>query len=321
MIIRRLHGAELVTYDLFAHSHGTLFNCLDGLALFGDKIHVAGIFDEGGKMLGGLSFYQEHRWGLKILRSAPFTPSCGPFFDVKARNPVAILETRRKVMECVIEYIEKQAAAVVMLPLDQRINDALVFFWNDYKIIPYYTYRLCLSASLEHILKQMTPIRRNDIRKGLRDSLIVRQTSDMALVLNFVLATFQRQEKFINRVCLESILFQYANSSNSFAFTTFRDDIPLATCFVVHDSTTAYYLLGGYNVQDRHHGAGPLAVFEAIKYSKEIGLKIFDFEGSVIPAIERYFRGFGGELTPYFTVNKALLPLEIAFKFVKRGVF
>lgn len=64
----------------------------------------------------------------------------------------------------------------------------------------------------------------------------------------------------------------------------------------------------------RMRRAGASTVFEAIQHSQEIGLKAFDFEGAVISAIERYFRGFGGTLTPYFTVNKAWLPLEMALK-------
>ena len=89
----------------------------------------------------------------------------------------------------------------------------------------------------------------------------------------------------------------------------------------MHDSQTAYYLLGGYQAEERHHGAGALAVFEAIQHCREIGLKTFDFEGSVIPAIEKYFRGFGGQLKPYFSVNKAWLPLEMALKFGWRQYF
>nr|HPR68216.1 methicillin resistance protein [Kiritimatiellia bacterium] len=64
-----------------------------------------------------------------------------------------------------------------------------------------------------------------------------------------------------------------------------------------------------------------LAVWEAIRHAKEAGLETFDFEGSVIPPIERFFRGFGGRLTPYYTVNKGWRPLETAMKFLRRGFF
>lgn len=322
MIMRAVTSLEMNAYDTLAQRHGTLFNCSDWLALFGDNVQTLGIFEDGGEMVGGLSFSHEHRFGLKIVRNAPYTPTFGPFIAVKAQNPVAILETRRKVLECIVEYFDKENPAIVRLGLDQGIFDALPFFWGGYKVIPAYTYRLDLLSSLEQIRKNMSPTRRNDITKALRDGLTVRLTTDLDVVKHLCLATFNRQKMQINQTWLDAILFKYANSSNSYAFTTYRaDNIPIATCFVVHDSKTAYYLIGGYSADLGHHGAGALAMFEAIKHTKELGMKIFDFEGSVIPAIERYFRGFGGELTPYFTVNKAWLPLEIALKLKKRSIF
>ncbi len=322
MKIRCLGSTESEMYNALARQHGTLFNCSDWLALFGDNVKTLGIFEDGGEMVGGLSFIIEHRFGLKIVRNAPYTPTCGPFIAVKAKNPVAVLETRRKVLECIVEYLEKENPAIVRLGLDQGVFDALPLFWGGYKVIPTYTYRIDLSISLEHIRKNMSPARRNDITKALRDGLTVHLTTDLDVVKQLCLVTFNRQQMQVNQTWVDAILFKYANSSNSYAFTTYRaDDTPIATCFVVHDSKTAYYLIGGYSANLGHHGAGALAMFEAIKHAKELGIKIFDFEGSVIPAIERYFRGFGGALTPYYTVNKAWFPLEIGLKFVKRNLF
>ncbi|MDS4068154.1 MAG: GNAT family N-acetyltransferase [Candidatus Competibacter sp.] len=321
MKIRPLNASELPAYDALARRHGTLFNTTEWLALFGDQMQALGIFDNGDNLVGGLSLYRERRWGLKIIRRAPFTPTCGPFLEVKARNPVAIIEERRKALDCLIDYIEEETPALCMLSLDRNITDALPCFWRGYKIIPNYTYLLDLTASLDQIYKNMSPTRRNDMTKATRDGLIVRQISDFDSVRDLVLATFDRQRKFVDRACLEAILFRYAHPANSFAFSADQGDDPIAACFVVHDAETAYYLLGGYSEEKRHHGAGALALFEAIKYAQQLGLKRFDFEGSVIPAIERYFRGFGGKLTLYLTVNKGWLPIEVALKFIKRNIF
>ena len=45
-------------------------------------------------------------------------------------------------------------------------------------------------------------------------------------------------------------------------------------------------------------------MWEAIKLAKLKGLKTFDFEGSMHPPIEKYFRGFGGKVVPFFEVKK-----------------
>ncbi len=321
MKIRPLESGDHAAYDELARLHGTLFNGRDWLALFGDRMQALGLFDEGGELVGGLSLYQERRWGFRIIRRAPFTPIYGPFLALKAQNPVAVLEERRKALDCMVEHLERENPALCMVPLDRRISDALPFFWSGYKVVPQYTYLLDLAVAPEDMLKNMSSERRKNIAKAGRDGLRTCAAANMEEVRDLVLATFARQEKFVDRSCLDAILFRYANSANSFAYTTYRDDRPIATCFAVHDSRTAYYLLGGYSAEERHHGAGAAAMFAAIKHAGEIGLETFDFEGSVIPAIERYFRGFGGRIAPYLTVNKAWLPIEMALKFKKRNLF
>ena len=321
MNIRSLKPGERAAYDELAARHGTLFNRLDWLELFGGRMEILGLFDEGGTLVGGTSIYQERRMGLRIWRRAPFTPTCGPFLEPKARNPVAVVEERRAALECLADHLSRESPALCMLPLDRRIQDALPFFWRGFKVVPNYTYLLDLAPAPEELLKNMSPERRKNIGKTGRDGLVVRAETDLRVVRELVLGTFRRQEKSVDEPCLDAVLFRYARPSNSFAFVTCREGKPIAACFVVHDGRTAYYLLGGYHAEEKHHGAGAAALFAAIRQAKELGLSTFDFEGSMIPAIERYFRGFGGRPTPYFTVNKAWLPVEFALKLWKRNVF
>ena len=321
MNIRSLKPGERAAYDELAARHGTLFNRLDWLELFGGRMEILGLFDEGGTLVGGTSIYQERRMGLRIWRRAPFTPTCGPFLEPKARNPVAVVEERRAALECLADHLSRESPALCMLPLDRRIQDALPFFWRGFKVVPNYTYLLDLAPAPEELLKNMSPERRKNIGKTGRDGLVVRAETDLRVVRELVLGTFRRQEKSVDEPCLDAVLFRYARPSNSFAFVTCREGKPIAACFVVHDGRTAYYLLGGYHAEEKHHGAGAAALFAAIRQAKELGLSTFDFEGSMIPAIERYFRGFGGRPTPYLTVNKAWLPVEFALKLWKRNVF
>ncbi|HOK80319.1 MAG TPA: GNAT family N-acetyltransferase, partial [bacterium] len=102
---------------------------------------------------------------------------------------------------------------------------------------------------------------------------------------------------------------------------SFKGAKAISAMLCIHNNSYAHYLLGGYDESSKHRGAGVLSMWEGIIYAKSLGLKYFDFEGSMVPEIEKYFRGFGGVLTPYFRVNKAKLPLEIFLKFYKRELF
>ena len=133
--------------------------------------------------------------------------------------------------------------------------------------------------------------------------------------------TFDRQKKRLPVHILRRILYEFSTPENSFAFAAYRESEAIAAVFCVFDKRKAYYLIGGYDSADTHAGAGAACMQEAILKAKSLGLEMFDFEGSVIPAIERYFRGFGGELTPYFTANRAWFPIEMLLKFRKRELF
>ena len=81
-----------------------------------------------------------------------------------------------------------------------------------------------------------------------------------------------------------------------------------AAVFIVWQEQSAYYLAGGGNPELRHSGAHSLVMWKAIQ---EIAAFTdnFDFEGSMIPGVERFFREFGARQTPYFAISKGKLNL------------
>jgi hypothetical protein len=318
---RELSESDLGQYDSLAREHGSVFNTVNWTDLFGDSLTRCGIYDAGGVLRGGFCLFREKRLGLTVLTNPPCTPSIGPFFESRARHQVALLEERRDVLTAIADFLDRLRPAVVSVSLSQWVTDCLPFFWRNYKVIPQYTYLLPLDQTEEDVLAAMSDARRRNIKKAPKDGLCSERTDDYSMIAALVEATFARQGKDVSREYVERVLFTFARPENSYAFVVRSGGPPIAGAFVVHDAETAFYLLGGYQSEGKHHGAGALAMFESIRHARELGLKTFDFEGSVVPAIERYFRGFGGKLTPYLRANKAWLPLEVFLKFSKRSLF
>ncbi len=312
---------HLANYNALAVEYGTPFDGTAWIRLFGDQLQTLGFFDNGDNLIGGVSLYSTTHYGLRICMPAPFTPSSGPFFKTETQNPVARINFQREIQKTLIDYLLRQRYALIHLCLPSPLQEALPFYWAGFKVIPQYSYIIDLHQDESTLFGNMSSDRRKSIRKAENDGLITISETNLHIVNQMVLKTFTRQDKHLNSKALNSILFSYSNSSNSFAFTTYLKDTPLATCFIVHDNRKAYYLMGGYDTNNRHHGAGPLALFHAIKHAKEIGLDLFDFEGSMHQDIERYFRGFGGTVISYLTVNKAWFPLECILKYSKRNMF
>ena len=82
-----------------------------------------------------------------------------------------------------------------------------------------------------------------------------------------------------------------------------RDRVHAAS-YIAWDDDCAYYLMGGANPTLRSSGAQSLVAWESIRYAATAA-KMFDFEGSMIEPIERFFRAFGAEQTPYYVAVKA----------------
>ncbi len=322
MKVEKLNSIEAkVEFNRVAKETGNIFNTLEWLDVFGNKVDLFGLCDNGGKIVGGFCLYMDKHFGIKVFRNPPFTPYIGPFLKIEAKNPVAILSKLKEAIGLMAETVNELDYSIISLSLNRDIVDTQPFIWKKFKVIPGYTYVLNLDKPNEEIWYGMSPERRNDIKKARKDGLIVKKVDDFKIVKDLVIATFMRQKKKINERYLNHILFNFANSNNSFAFVTFTNSIPISASFFIHDNRTAYYLLGGYEYKNRHHGAGALAMWESIQHAKSIGIKDFDLEGSMVPKIETYFRGFGGTLTSYFRVNKAKLPLEMLLKFKKRQLF
>lgn len=321
MKLRELTRADMQEYNNLSSEVGTIFNTLEWGVIYQEKIQYYGIYNEGEKLIGGFSIYKEKKYGLSIYRNLPFTPGIGPFLKVEAQNPVSIMDTWKDVISIMAAFMENLPYSIISFSIDRHVIDTQPFIWKKFKVVPGYTYIMDLTLSIDDIWKRMSNDRRKNIKRGQNDSLTVEQINDFEIIKYLVLKTFSRQQKKTNEHYLDKILFKFATNENSFAFLTVKDKKPIACVFCIYDKNTAYYLLGGYDHEDKHHGAGALSMWEAIKYSKEKRLRYFDFEGSMVPRIERYFRGFGGQLTPYYRINKAKLPIEMLLKFFKRELF
>lgn len=315
-----VEGAQLAEWDRLAASHGCLFDSVRWTRLFEPRIRRVGLFDAGGALRGGFCVWEQRKLGLRILRNPPFTPHIGPFFEYRASNAAARTNEERDVMEAMAAWLDSQRAAVISLGLGLTAKDYLPFYWRGFKVVPHWTYLVDLALDPETILAAMSVDRRNEIRKADRDGLRVESAADTTVLRSLVGKTFARQEKRLPERAIETVAAEFSPARNSFCLVACTEGAPVASVYVVHDEHTAYYLMGGY-ADGAHHGAGALAMWHAILKAKEMGLEVFDFEGSVIPPIERYFRGFGGTLTPIFSIHKAWLPIEMMLKIKYRNRF
>ena len=321
MKIKKINENEYPKFDQLSQVYGNVFYKTEWIKLFNNKIQCYGIYSKGNELIGGFILYTEKKFGFSMYCNPPFTPTIGPFLKIDAQNSISVMSSMKDALSVMADFIEELPYSVVTFALNNKIVDMQPFIWKNFKVVPKYTYILDLTISIDNIWKNMSNIRKNDINKAKKDGLQARKTTDNKLIKDLVIKTLNRQEVKVNESYLDKIFFEFANEDNSFSFVTFNDNIPIAASFFIYDSKNVYYLLGGYDDNYRHRGAGAFSIWQAIELAKSMGLTYFDFEGSMIPEIEKYFRGFGGQITPFYTINKAKLPIEILLKFYRRNLF
>ncbi len=320
MYIKQIENLADAGYAQFAARLGSIFNSPEWLMIFDTQVVLYGIFTAEHELTGSFFLMREKKAGFSFFKSPSYTPHNGCFFEHKAQNISKALSQDKKIIELIADFFDKLPAGVISVSFPPAIVDMQPFFWKKFKVIPHYTYHLPLSETADQLGKRMSADHRNLLKKGAKDGLVVKRITDFSLVKAMVLKTFDRKNKSIDHISLDKIL-AFANESNSYAFAAFENDKPIAANLTIFDKHAAYYLLSGYDPAVKHPGAGIMCLWESILLSKEKGLVTFDFEGSMLQEVERFFRGFGPQLIPYYSVNKALLPLEFILKLVKREQF
>jgi Acetyltransferase (GNAT) domain len=308
-------------YDRLASEHGILFDRIAWTDSFADRIQRYGVFDGGGSLRGGFALYSQRRFGLRIVRTPPFSSSCGPFFNEFSKNFVSRIEERRALLQCMISVIERQRPAVVSLALPSSIVDIFPFYLEKFKVIPQFSYIVDLHAKINQILGNSKHKFRKDISNAKKDGVNAQLIESPDRVSQLAGMTFERQNKSVDMDAYSSIVSGFARSDNSYSVVTTAGSQDLSGIFVVHDKDTAYGILSGFNHQIQQRGAAAFALFEAVKHAKALGLSRFDTRGSVIPSIEGFLRGLGGCLVPYHTINRAWFPLEVFLKIAFRNRF
>jgi hypothetical protein len=88
-------------------------------------------------------------------------------------------------------------------------------------------------------------------------------------------------------------------------------DTPSAMLYLIWDNDVAYaWIMASRDGRPPDSYSMPWLLWQAILYAKNSGLTTFDFEGSMIPGVARFFRQFGAKAVPYPCLVRYRWPLS-----------
>lgn len=321
----QLKEISLEQFSAFTQEYpelASVFNSQNWMELFGGKLQCFGILDGQGKTTAGFYLFRDKIKGFTFYRNPPFTPHNGFVFANSGKNPAKRMSKEKKVMAAMADYMEKLARKhIVTVSLPTSVQDVQPFIWKDFKVVPHFTYLHDLTKSKEELFDCFSPETRNSIRKAEQDGAVADHSHNPNLAKELVVKNLDTKSANAERKWLEKLFGEFLTPENSFMTFTQKGKETLSVAVCVFDSRSAYYIFGGVDPQINNTGAGPLGIWNSIILAKEKGLQLFDFEGSMIPGVEHFFRSFGGVLTPYYTINKASFWKEVLLKKVRRNKF
>lgn len=193
--------------------------------------------------------------------------------------------------------------------------DAIPYLWNGFDTSVNYTY-VVPCAEHESWVQQASKTQRWSMRKAAREvaegRFTIEQSPPIAAVTPLLAATAEFKEystaEYLRRfpVWWQTVVDRGAGKSY---LLRDADGNPGSAAIMVWDSRCAYYIAGGIR-QDLRKGsiANVLLIQRMIADAHAMNLN-FDFEGSILPGVERFFRSFGGELQPAYRVMKFPSPI------------
>lgn len=288
------------------------FHHAEWRAVQGDALQRFGVIDGKDSVLAVFQLVRSKRSGLTLWSNPPFNQHCAFLADVRSKNPAKRNGDIKRLHGAVAAFLTT-LNGVVTLGFPPETVDMQPYIWAKCKVVPNYTYRIDLKPGIDAVRKEYAAETRNAIKKADSDGVVVRAAT-RAEVLPLIEATFDRKAKALDRAKVDRILQAFLDRDQGFAFLTEWNGKSVAAAFCGVDVHRAYYLLGGHEKAGGHAGAGALTVDRCMEHATSLGIPQFDMEGSMLPEVERFFRGFGAELTPYYTVNRASFLLEVMLK-------
>lgn len=299
----------------FVEAKGLLFQSEAWLAVYPPaQLLRYVILNKNDDVIGCFTCYRFRKMGFSFIITPPYAPAIDLYYTNPAESVVGRNSFEKELLSLVADLTDRLGASYVNLNLPYHVTDTQPFIWKGYESKARYSYLLDLSQSEEQLWNNLSSEKRKSINKALKDGIDVRETQDYALVHDLVVKSLERNGKHRNPELLKHILFSFSTEQNAFAFVAYHQGRPVGATYCVVAGDKAIYLFGGFDAENKHHGAGVSCMWRSILRARELNLTGFDFEGSMYAPIERYFREFGGTLTPYFCVEKVSPLLRLLLK-------
>lgn len=267
-----------------------------------------------GSILGVWPFLQLRKKGFSFLQMPPYTQILGPkiFFPDHIETNYKRSSHYFKTMQDLESQLPK--FDYLNINFDSSEGPWFPLYPLRYKQTTRYTYLIEAGQNEEVLLKQLKPQLRNTLTHpcALGDAKTVPEDSAFLTLLEETFTGNQIDQLFHREIIDQLISAAIERNQGSICTFEGRD----AGIFVLKDDHKHYCLFTATTEEGKAEEGVAHLIWQAILDAGREG-KAFDFEGSMLPGVEQFFRSFGGVQHPYHQIQKINSPLLRLYKTLK----
>ena len=262
------------------------------------------IYENNGNIVGAWAYPIKKKYNLKLIAMPMLTLGLGPVITYfPGQKYASTLSHEQQVIEELVKQLPPfDLFDIYFLPL---YKNQMAFHWKGFTQKTRYTYRINDISKLDKVFDEFNSSIRSQIRKAEKE-ITIAESEDIELFYKINSLTFKRQNKKVPYSLSYVKQIEEVCKKHNCRKILFAKDMQgniHAAVYIVWDSQSTYYLMGGADEAYKSSGAYSLLLWNAIKKSAVVS-KQFNFCGSMLPTVERFFRSFGGEQVPYLHLKK-----------------
>jgi lipid II:glycine glycyltransferase (peptidoglycan interpeptide bridge formation enzyme) len=251
-----------------------------------------------------MPYFKKRKLKFEIITVPPLTPYMGPWIHYpEGQKEATRLSFEKKMFDQLISQLPKTDRFIQYF--HPEITNWLPFYWNGFEQTTRYTYVIDDLSDPGKLYADLQGNIRREISKAQK-LLVISECEDVDTLHDLKLKDYAAKDQEINySAAYFNRVFEKLAAKNACKSWIAKDsnDVPIASLLLVWDNETAYYLAGAADPDHKNSGAMSLLMWTAILYASSVANK-FNFEGSMIEPVERFFRSFGAKQTPYFEIRK-----------------
>ncbi|GHU80070.1 hypothetical protein FACS1894145_5650 [Bacteroidia bacterium] len=266
------------------------------------------LYLKNGEIEAAMPYYAP---GSRVISMPLYTQTMGIWFNPAFEDKQYSRNLFRKQAICEDFIMRLPAHDYFLQNFHHSFTDWLPFYWHGFRQTTRYTYVLPDIGNPNELWNGLCEnITRNIQKAKNKFQLTVKRKvpTDKFLELNAQTYLRQGMKPYYPEMLKKLIELSRSRNQGDVWGAYDSENRLYAAVFVVWQENCAYLIAGASDEAFRKSGGQALALWTAIKDLSGT-VRSFDFEGSMLRGVERFYREFGAQQMPFFVIEKGKMSL------------